>query len=130
MNVMTMIASHPQAAEIDDSLAACLAACLDCAGACTICADACLSEDTVDELVACIRLDLICADICLATAAVVARPGGGGDDLARRMIETCAEACRLCAEECERHARMHDHCRICAEACRACEDACRRATLA
>jgi hypothetical protein len=29
-----------------------------------------------------------------------------------------------CAEECERHAEHHDHCRVCAEACRRCEEAC------
>jgi hypothetical protein len=40
------------------------------------------------------------------------------------MLEACAEACRICAEECERHAGDHEHCRVCAEACRRCEQAC------
>lgn len=26
-------------------------------------------------------------------------------------------ACKACAEECERHADMHEHCRASAEAC-------------
>jgi hypothetical protein len=43
------------------------------------------------------------------------------------MLESCAMACRVCAEDCERHAGLHDHCRICAEACRDCEEACRTA---
>jgi hypothetical protein len=43
------------------------------------------------------------------------------------MLETCALACRLCGEECERHAGKHEHCRICAESCRRCEQACREA---
>jgi hypothetical protein len=34
-------------------------------------------------------------------------------------------ACRLCADECERHAGRHEHCRLCAQACRTCEHACR-----
>jgi hypothetical protein len=33
-------------------------------------------------------------------------------------------AVAACARECERHAAMHEHCRLCAEACRACERAC------
>ena len=33
--------------------------------------------------------------------------------------------CKSCGDECERHARMHEHCRVCAEACRHCEQACR-----
>jgi hypothetical protein len=103
---------------------------MDCAGACTICADACLSQGAVDDLVTCIRLDLVCADVWRATAAVIARPGAGSEGLVRRMIGSSAEACRSSAEECERHAGMHDHCRICAEACRICEDACRRAARA
>ncbi|MEQ7739658.1 four-helix bundle copper-binding protein [Escherichia coli] len=40
------------------------------------------------------------------------------------MLEACRTACGACAEECERHAAMHDHCQICAEACRRCEQAC------
>lgn len=40
-------------------------------------------------------------------------------------LTACAEACRVCAEECVSHAAMFEHCRICAKACRACEQACR-----
>ena len=42
----------------------------------------------------------------------------------RAMIETCALACRICAEECEKHAGRHEHCRVCAAECRRCEQAC------
>ena len=42
----------------------------------------------------------------------------------RAQLEACITACRACGDECERHAEMHEHCRICAEACRACEAAC------
>jgi hypothetical protein len=45
----------------------------------------------------------------------------------RQLLEVCAAACRTCAEECERHAGHHEHCRICAEACRRCERACAEA---
>jgi hypothetical protein len=35
-------------------------------------------------------------------------------------------ACRICREECERHADHHEHCRICEDVCRVCEQACDR----
>jgi hypothetical protein len=44
-----------------------------------------------------------------------------------RMLDACDEACRLCAEECGKHAQAMEHCRICAEACRRCAAACREA---
>jgi hypothetical protein len=33
--------------------------------------------------------------------------------------------CKSCGDECERHAQMHEHCRVCEQACRRCEQACR-----
>jgi hypothetical protein len=37
----------------------------------------------------------------------------------RASLQTCAEACRLWAEECENHAEHGmKHCPVCAEACR------------
>ncbi|HSV28865.1 MAG TPA: four-helix bundle copper-binding protein, partial [Candidatus Omnitrophota bacterium] len=79
------------------------------------------------ELVQCIRLNMDCADVCVATGAVATRRSGSNEQVIRAMLDACATACRLCAEECERHASDHEHCRICAEACRNCEDACQKA---
>ena len=45
--------------------------------------------------------------------------------LIEAQLMACAEACRICASECDAHAAMHEHCRICGVACRACEQACR-----
>ncbi len=95
-----------------------------CALTCTSCADACLAEEQVQELVRCIRLNLDCADVCNATGSVLTRQTSPDPGLARNMLEACAEACRVCAQECERHARHHEHCRVCAEACRRCEQVC------
>lgn len=128
MHVHEMISTHPRARiGIDDALIRCIEECHDCAMTCTSCADACLSEDRVTELRACIRLNMDCADICAATAAVATRRTGGERGMTRRMLEACGEVCRVCAEECERHAGRHDHCRVCAEACRRCESACHKA---
>jgi Domain of Unknown Function (DUF326) len=122
-HVAQMLEAHPQATA-NEALARCIEECFACALTCTSCADACLAEEDVQELVRCIRLNLDCADVCDATGRVLTRQTTAEPRLARSMIEACAQACRVCAEECERHAQHHDHCRVCAEACRRCEQAC------
>ena len=107
-----------------DDLAACSEACFDCAQACTACADACLAEEMVADLRRCITSDLNCADVCQAAGRVLSRQTGYQPPLTLAVLTACRDACRLCAEECEQHAEVHEHCRICAEACRRCEQAC------
>ena len=107
------------------ALAACIDACVDCAQACTACADACLSEDMVAELTKCIRTNLDCADICDATGRVLSRHTGYDANLTRAVLQTCAQACQSCGNECAEHTQMR-HCQVCAEACRRCEQACRQ----
>ena len=127
MHVQEMINTHPHVRGVaNDALIRCIEACYDCAQTCTVCADACLGEDGVKDLIQCIRLNLDCADVCAATGQIASRRTGANELTIKPMIETCAEACRLCGAECERHAQM-EHCRICAEACRRCEEACREA---
>jgi hypothetical protein len=128
MQIREMIATHPHVrGQVNDSLADCVDACFECAKVCAVCADACLGEEMVADLTQCIRLDLDCADLCVATGALAARRTGGDVTLLRPVLEACALACARCAEECERHASRHEHCRICAEVCRSCERACRAA---
>jgi hypothetical protein len=122
-HVTQMLETHPHATA-NEALARCIEECFACAMTCTSCADACLAEEDVKELVRCIRLNLDCADVCDATGRTLTRQTSSEPRLARSMLEACAEACRLCAEECERHAGHHEHCRICAEACRRCARAC------
>jgi hypothetical protein len=125
MHAHEMISTHPHVrGSTNDSLITCIEHCYDCAQTCTSCADACLGEHMVAELTQCIRTCLDCADVCLATGATGTRRTGSNELLILRMLEVCEEACRLCAEECEKHAQMHEHCRICGEACRRCEAAC------
>jgi Domain of Unknown Function (DUF326) len=120
-----MLDTHPWAGDVDrDILVRCIEECFSCAATCTSCADACLSEEMVGDLRKCIRLNLDCADICDATGRVLTRQTGYDAPTSKAQLEACREACRTCAEECERHAGMHEHCRICAEACRRCEQAC------
>jgi Domain of Unknown Function (DUF326) len=120
-----MLDTYPRDFNLDAGLlATAIDALSDCAQACTACADDCLSEQTVAELTKCIRLDLDCADVCTATLRVASRQTEYDANLTRPLLQACAAACRSCGDECERHAEMHEHCRVCAEACRRCEQAC------
>ncbi|HEX2117373.1 MAG TPA: four-helix bundle copper-binding protein [Alphaproteobacteria bacterium] len=128
MHAQEMIRTHPDVkGNTNDALIRCIEECYDCAQACTSCADACIGEDMVKELRQCIRLNLDCADICAITGSISTRRTGSNEEVIRRMLQACETACRLCGEECARHAQQHEHCRVCAESCRRCEQACREA---
>lgn len=122
-----MLKTYPKGlGDVDRAkLTACIQACFECSQACTACADACLSEDMVAELTKCIRTNLDCADVCATTGAVLSRHTGYDANVTRAVLEACAQACAACGDECERHAGMHEHCRVCADSCRRCERACR-----
>jgi hypothetical protein len=130
VHAQQIIATHPDVRGLTNTaLIRCIEACFDCSQTCTSCADACLAEPDVRDLVQCIRTCLDCADVCLTTGLVSSRRTGSNEGLVSTMLQSCETACRLCAEECERHAERMAHCRICAETCRRCEVACRDAGL-
>src|SRR4051812_35625090 len=67
VTVRQMLEAHPRAATEDrEVLARCVEACAECATACTICADADLAEADAPDMMLCARLDLDCADSCVA----------------------------------------------------------------
>jgi hypothetical protein len=122
-----LLDTYPRSFNLDAGVrAATTDAVNDCAQACTSCADADLSEPGVAELVKCIRLCLDCADVCTATGRVISRQTEYDANLTRSLLEACVTACRSSGDERERHAAMHEHCRVCAEACRRCEQACQQ----
>ena len=124
-----MISSHPDVqGNTAEALLRCIEECYNCAQTWTSCADACLAEEMVNQLKQCIRLNLDCADICATTGAMASRRTGSNEQILRQVIEACAAACRVCGDECEKHAQHHEHCGICAQACRRCEQACQEAT--
>lgn len=123
--IQEMIQTHPRGQQTNlDRFVDCIHACYECVQVCGMCADACLGEEMVKELTRCIRLNLDCADVCLATGQILSRQTEPEWLMSRLQVEACARACDLCAVECEQHARMHEHCRVCAEACRRCQQAC------
>jgi len=67
---------------------------------------------------------LDCADACDTTGRIVTRQTEPDLGVVRAVVEACATACRVCGDECERHAAHHEHCRISAQVCRRCERAC------
>jgi hypothetical protein len=122
-----MLDTYPRDFNVDKTLLArCIEACYQCAEACTACADDCLSEQgQVESLVKCIRLNLDCADICVATGRLVSRQTEYDANVTRPQLEACIAACKSCGDECEQHAQHGmEHCRVCAEQCRTCEQAC------
>jgi hypothetical protein len=120
-----LLDTHPHTGNVDAGvLAAAIDALSDCAQACTADTDADLGEHNVAEMTRCIRLCLDCTDICTATIAVTSRQGGFDAAVAKPLLQACVAACNSCGDECERHAQMHEHCRVCAEACRRCQHAC------
>jgi hypothetical protein len=102
----------------------CIEACNACAVACNHCLAACLQEPDVKSMARCIALDVDCAEICALAAAAMSR----GSETSRIACQACAEVCRICGEECARHAM--DHCRECAQACMRCADECRNLAAA
>ena len=119
-----MVQTNPSQAVVGQNiLVECIEACFDCAQACSACADACIGEENIQMLARCIRLCLDCADVCEATGRILSRQTSTDPQMLRSALQACAEACRLCGEECEQHAEHHEHCRHCVDACRSCEQA-------
>jgi hypothetical protein len=125
ITAMTMLDTYPGAAVLDKQLLTrCIGTCLECGQACTACADADLGEQMVADLVKCARLNLDCADMCQTTARVLTRQTGYDRDLTRAVVLACVQACEVSGDECDRHAQMHEHCRVCAEVCHRCQQVC------
>jgi hypothetical protein len=123
-----MIAEHPSVqGSTNPALIRCIEDCFSCAQSCIACADACLAEADVAGLRQCMRLNLDCTDACLAAGRLAIRRTGTNEQAVVAMLQASETACRLCAEECERHAGRMEHCRLCAERCRQCEQACAEA---
>lgn len=97
-----MVHANPSGALVDQAtLVECIEACFDCAQTCTACADACLGEGDIQMLARCIRLDLDCADMCGSTGRLLSRQTAFEPAMVGAALRACAEACRLCGEECE-----------------------------
>jgi hypothetical protein len=123
--VREILEVHPQSTYVDpEVILRCVESCIDCGATCVSCADACLGEKDRETLVRAIRLNLDCAEACEATGRIVTRQTTPDLLVIAGAVEACAVACRVCRQECERHAGHHEHCRRCAAVCLVCEQAC------
>jgi hypothetical protein len=123
MRTKAMLQNHPFPSW-DQPVVDCVEASFECAQACTSCADACLSEEKIVTLSRCIRLNLDCADVCVATGRLLSRQTGTNAELIESQVKACVDACRICGDECEKHAPSMGHCKICLDSCRSTEKAC------
>jgi hypothetical protein len=100
----------------------CAKACDDCARICDTSSAHCakLVADGKNEHMQTLKLCQDCAAVCRAAAAVTARDG----PMADLITLACADACKRCGDECEKHA-SDPVMKGCADQCRACEKVCR-----
>ena len=69
----------------------------------------------VADLVTCIRANLDCSDVCVAAGPVLSRHTGDDANLTRAVLDSLHGSVQGRGDECERHASMHEHCRVRAE---------------
>ncbi len=123
MSTVEILRAAPQQLTVEAELiAAAIDAATACVVVCSACASACLSES--EDMAVCVRDDLDCADVCGATARVLARLNRSDKMVTTSLLAACIEACVQCASSCAPHRDHHEHCRLCEEACRRCEEAC------
>lgn len=85
----------------------CIDSCLACLTTCENCITDCVAGDNR----ACILLCRDCADICALCARFEARDS----QFVHGLHALCAEICKACAVECEKHAAHHETCKACAK---------------
>jgi hypothetical protein len=123
--IEAMLQAHPDAiSNRIESMTTTLAALAECEQACLSCADACLSERSLDQLRACIRLTLDCASICSVSAQLILRQNDTSGSILHAQLHACSVACQVCGDACALHAQHQRHCEICARACRECQERC------
>ena len=124
MSIKEMIQDHPQVgADYTPELGEAIRHAMYCAAICNSCVDACNAESM--DMSECIRKCSDCSDICQAVSTVAARRTHGNTAVIKSLLEACILACKVCAEECDKH--DNPHCRRCAQMCRECFEDCVKA---
>jgi hypothetical protein len=103
----------------------CIEACTLCEFACLACAEACLGDIDLPRLKHCVRLNLDCAEVCLATRMLVSEALLAAPRLVLAQLMVCARLCASCEAECRRFGLPSDRFSACAHACAHCEELCR-----
>ncbi|PJJ70617.1 hypothetical protein CLV46_0139 [Diaminobutyricimonas aerilata] len=87
--------------------------------ACVMCADG----DAEAGMAMCASMCMNCADVSSAMMRMMLRPSGFEMQSMMAMMQATMTMMTACAEECEKHADMHEHCKLCAQACRTAAEA-------
>lgn len=82
-----------------EALAECIEVCFEYTQTCSACADACLGEEQMRQLIACIRLNEVCADICATMGTALSRIAHADVIPTRSLLDACADVCARCAQE-------------------------------
>jgi hypothetical protein len=121
---MDMMRVHEAEAAMPDMdmalMAECIEACSACEQACTMCASCMMGDGTAMHMEMCMNT----ADMANTMMRMMLRPSGMMMDSMIRMLDAMMVQARGCADECMKHADMHEDCQVCAEACRQCEIDC------
>lgn len=92
----------------------------ECEAMSLACLDHCIGElasgdSSLEKCAARVRETM---SLCSATRSLVLQ----GSPLVPAALELCAQACRGCQEECEKHRKHHEVCGACADSCRQVRD--------
>jgi hypothetical protein len=110
----------------EDTLVICIQEALNCAQACTACADACVADPSAAHLAQCAGAALNCADMATAVVRVLSRPTPYDREVTAAALRALDETCRASYGHCQRQALEVEYCQICGDACRRCAQACQR----
>ena len=114
--------SHETAQHLSREMRDCIDECQHCHATCLATVRHCLEMGGPHAEARHITLLLDCAEACATSADFMLR----GSALHPRTCAVCAEAGRLCAEDCERLGANDALMKECAEACRRCASYCER----
>lgn len=125
MQMMQMHAKDMAMPDIDMSmLQDCIEACSACEQACTMCASCMMGDEAGGAMH--MEMCMNTADACNTMMRMMMRPSGMHVESMMAMLSATIMQCNACADECMKHADMHEDCKMCAEVCRQCAVACQK----
>jgi hypothetical protein len=103
----------------------CIEACSACEQACTVCASCMMGTESGGAMH--MEMCLNTADMSNTMMRMMMRPAGLHAASMMAMLDAMVTQCNACADECMKHADMHEDCAMCAEVCRQCAMSCQKA---
>lgn len=117
---MPSMASNGGAHHSTADMESCIKLCHECHALCNKTIAECLKLGGSHAAPDHIQLFIDCAQMCMVTADYLTRQSVIHD----RVCKVCSDACRLCAESCDKVAGGNQLLKQCADMCRRCSDSC------